>query len=248
MIEKMNGLPVYRQIEAAILSNIRNGVWSEDDKLPSEDDLAKYFGVSRGTVRRAIGELVNEGVLKRLHGHGTFVAKPGHEYKIDTDNFLSFLEEMERTGVKVDTQVIAKGVAIPSPTLIKYLGNVKEVCYIKRIRKSDGKLIMFSIDHLPCQIFRDAVEKYDDSKSVYAFLERNYNVRISKVKRLFYAISAQGEIAKELNLKNGAPLFYIVQQAFDEQGRCIDCAYLYIISEEMHFSITTMRNSLDEFY
>src|SRR5579862_5133259 len=71
--EKTDGRPKYRMIKDAIRSDIAGGRLSAGTKLPSELDMARDFGVAYATVRQAVGSLVQEGILERIHGRGTFV-------------------------------------------------------------------------------------------------------------------------------------------------------------------------------
>jgi DNA-binding GntR family transcriptional regulator len=240
MIDKSSGIPVYKQIEASLRSGIDRGVYPVGSKLPSEDLIAEEYGVSRGTVRQALSELSNHGIIKRIHGSGTFVCEPGNEFEIDTDHFISFLDELERIGISVDTTVLDKQFQSTDGPL-KEVFQGTTLYSIKRLRKRGDKPVMFSVDYVPIDLFPGLPEKYDDRASIYEFLENEYSIQIKKVKRTFYAISSTGEVAKALSLKKGEPLFYIIQQAYDEFGRCVDCAHLYVVSEEMHFSVMTTR-------
>lgn len=241
MINKSSGIPVYKQIETSIRTDISRGVYPVGAKLPSEDDIANEFGVSRGTVRQALSALANQGIVKRIHGNGTFVCESGNECKIETDHFISFLDGLERTGAQIDTTILDKNLTMSDDVLGELFPVNTELYAIKRLRKRDEKPIMFSVDHIPCDIAPDIADKYNDCKSIYEFLENEYGIRISKVKRIFYAVTANRDMASTLSIKKGDPLFYIIQQAYDEYSRCVDCAFLYIISEKMHFSIMTSR-------
>lgn len=240
MIDKSSGIPVYKQIEASIRSGIERGVYPVGTKLPSEELMAAEFGVSRGTVRQALSELSNQGIIKRIHGSGTFVCEPGNEFKVDTDHFISFLDELERLGITVETIVMDKQ-SQAAEGLLHEIFPGATLYAVKRLRKRENKPVMCSIDYIPEDLFPGIAEKYDDRASIYEFLENEYSIHIKRVKRTFYAISASGEVAKALSLKKGEPLFYIIQQAFDDFSRCVDCAYLYVVSEEMHFSVMTTR-------
>ncbi len=241
MVDKSNGIPAYRQIATSIRMQIDRGVYPEGSKLPNEDQIAKMHGVSRGTVRQAIGDLSNQGIVKRIHGSGTFVCEPGNVCKIETDHFISFLDSLENEGGSIDTTILDRGLTSSQGQLNDIFPAGIDLFSIKRLRKRVNKAVMFSIDNIPVDLAPDINIKYKDNKSIYDFLEKVYSLRISKVKRIFYAISANGEVAKVLSLKEGEPIFYIKQQAFDDFGRCIDFAHLYIKSELMHFSISTSR-------
>ena len=241
MIDKTSGIPVYKQIEIAIRTDIDRGIYKVGEKLPSEDALTIQHGASRGTVRQALSELASQGIVKRVHGNGTFICERGNEYKIENDHFISFLDGLESSGVHVDTYILdRKIVQADSFSREAFPGNPK-LYEIRRIRKRDGKAIMMSSDYIPMDIAPGIEARYQNNKSIYDFLELHYSLRVSKVKRVFHAVSASGETAKLLSVKNGEPLFYIIQQAFDEYSRCVDYATLYIVSEGMQFSIISSR-------
>ncbi|MDU3348564.1 MAG: GntR family transcriptional regulator, partial [Clostridium sp.] len=73
MIDKSSPIPVYYQLKNDLISKISEGVWKPGECIASERELCEIYGVSRMTIRQAIGELVQEGVLLRIKGKGTFV-------------------------------------------------------------------------------------------------------------------------------------------------------------------------------
>lgn len=241
MIDKSSGIPVYKQIEIAIRTDIDRGVYSVGVKLPSEDELAVRLGASRGTVRQALSELASQGIVKRVHGNGTFVCEPGNEYKIENDHFISFLDGLESSGGPVDTFVLDRQIVQANSVLHEAFSGSLQLYEIRRIRKRNGKAVMMSCDYIPMDLTPGIETRYQNDKSVYDFLEAHYALRVSKVKRVFHAVAAAGDTAKLLSVKTGEPLFYIIQQAYDEYGRCVDHANLYVISEGMHFSIISSR-------
>ena len=76
MFDTNTFVPLYYQLKLHIESQIRSGIWRPGDQVPSESDLGEKFHISRTTVRQALGELVNQGLLTRVQGKGTFVAHP----------------------------------------------------------------------------------------------------------------------------------------------------------------------------
>lgn len=241
MIDKSSGIPVYKQIEIAIRTDIDRGVYPVGIKLPSEDDFAEQLGASRGTVRQALSELASQGIIKRVHGSGTFVCEPGNEYKIENDHFISFLDGLESSGIPIETFVLGRRIVQANSIPNEVFSGELALYEIQRIRKRNGRAVMLSFDYIPMDLAPGIDARFQDNKSVYDFLETHYALRVSKVKRVFHAVAARGDTAKLLAVKAGEPLFYIVQQAFDEYGRCVDYANLYIISEGMHFSIVSSR-------
>lgn len=96
MAAQPESIPVFQQIKAYLLAEIHAGHWTEGDAIPSEQALAKQFGVSRMTVNRAVRELTDEQVLIRVQGSGTYVAQ--HKYQATLVAIKSIAEEVRARG------------------------------------------------------------------------------------------------------------------------------------------------------
>jgi GntR family histidine utilization transcriptional repressor len=89
-------VPAFRQIKDYLLGEIHAGHWNEGDAIPSEQALAKQFGVSRMTVNRAVRELTDEQILTRIQGSGTYVAQ--HKYQSTLVEIKSIADEVRARG------------------------------------------------------------------------------------------------------------------------------------------------------
>ena len=94
MIDKNSPIPAYYQIKQIILEKINNSEWKVGQCIASERELSEAYGVSRMTVRQALGELVQEGILLREKGKGTFVCEP----KVTQKDMMSFSEIISKSG------------------------------------------------------------------------------------------------------------------------------------------------------
>ena len=99
-------LPLYYQLEQALRSMIASGSWQPGSLICSERELMQAAGVSRGTVRQAIGNLIGEGLLQRVHGRGTFVARPKLEQEMRS--VYSFAEQMGVQGLALEDQLLQR--------------------------------------------------------------------------------------------------------------------------------------------
>src|SRR5690606_18813072 len=97
------------------------------------------LGVSRGTIRRAIGELIDEGLLVRVHGRGTFVARPKLEQAL-ADNLVTFSEDLITQGIPFETTVLEQTVASSSEqaSALLQVGPDEKVFVLKRLRSVGG--------------------------------------------------------------------------------------------------------------
>lgn len=114
--------PLYVKLQQALATAIRSGRLKSGDALPPERDLAEYASISRVTVRKAVDELVRQGILVRRHGSGTFVAKPVEKVEQRLSRLTSFTEDMARRGRTSRAQWIERGLFTPSPDEMVMLG------------------------------------------------------------------------------------------------------------------------------
>lgn len=90
MIDRNSSLPLYLQVKQLILDAVKSGEYSPGSKIPAETELTEIFGVSRPTVRQAVSELVNEGILQIERGRGTFVCNQSQQLTLEDFSFFSF--------------------------------------------------------------------------------------------------------------------------------------------------------------
>ncbi|RYE55349.1 MAG: GntR family transcriptional regulator, partial [Hyphomicrobiales bacterium] len=130
------GGPLYLQLKRWIEDAIKGGALNPGDALPSERDLALKVDVSRVTVRKAVSQLVQEGILVQRHGSGTFVAPETQRVEQSLSQLTSFTEDMARRGMAVRAEWLDRGLYIPSPeeTVILGLSSGEKVARISRLR------------------------------------------------------------------------------------------------------------------
>src|SRR5258708_9755502 len=118
-IDKHSPIPMYYQIMSQLREKIAAGEYAVNSTLPPERELVETYHVSRMTIRQAILELVNEGILVRRKGIGTFVAPPKLEQALS--RLTSFTEDMAQRGMKAGSRIISFKEMLPDPTTRKTL-------------------------------------------------------------------------------------------------------------------------------
>ncbi|MHC1761699.1 MAG: GntR family transcriptional regulator [Negativicutes bacterium] len=242
--KKTGGLPAYKQIQDWISRKIQHGEWPSHYKLPSEDELSIQFNVARGTVRQALQGLVTVGAIYRMHGKGTFVASSQIEHKLEGE-FLSFLEELVKKNVPFAAKVVEKAVESPFPPISTYLclsEKDNQIFRLRRLREIGDNSLMLSDNHVPYGLFPDIETLNFNSQALYSVMEDNYDIHIAWAKRIFQAQAAQGNIAALLKVPAGTPLMFVEQLVYDNKGRCIDCAHLWLHADLIRFTITLNRH------
>ncbi|OIH95136.1 GntR family transcriptional regulator [Curtobacterium sp. MCBA15_001] len=172
--------------------------------IPSERQLIAEYGVSRITVREALGQLVNEGYLERVRGKGTFVA---HRPVQSTLHLASFTEEMRAMGHVPTTVVLVREERIPPPDTAAALrlGETDTAIHLKRLRMADGAPVSIDDAWLVADVFPGLLDQ-DLSGSVYSIVANVYGMPIDRAQQTVAAKPAADDVATLLGTKTGAPV------------------------------------------
>ncbi len=170
--------------------------------LPSERELTAHYGVSRLTVREAIGQLVSEGVLVRVRGKGTFTSR------VDSRLHLaSFTDDMRNRGMRPETVLLDHAEDPPPPETARSLRLLPDepAYWLFRLRKADGVPLAVERGWYHPQATPDLLEQ-DLTGSLYSLLERHYGVRLEQAMQTVLAEGADADNARLLNVRPGSPL------------------------------------------
>lgn len=205
-------LPLYYQIKEEIRSWIASGKILPAQPLPSENELAKQFKVSRLTVREAISHLVQEGLLIRKRGQGTFVTEDEKILQSLSLESYSFLDEIYYQVQKLKTKSVLIDEVIPSETIKKTLqlpASTKTVMRIRRVRYLGDKECSYIINYIPKEIGSKLKEKDLLSKPMLQVLQQDFGLEFSEAFQTLSAYFADKEIADALIIPLGSPILHI---------------------------------------
>ncbi len=148
-LERSNPLPLYYQLKEVLRQQIRAGHLAPHSAIPSEPELVSRYHVSRATVRQALTELVNEGLLYRQHGKGTFVCEPRVQQTLS--ELTSLTTELKRRGKRPGGLLLLSELARGTETMRRQLGlaDEEQVVRLERLRSADGQFIAYEVDYLP---------------------------------------------------------------------------------------------------
>ena len=178
MLDKQSPIPIYIQIEEQLKQQIQQGDFSVGTSIPSERELSERFAVSRMTVRQSITNLVNDGLLYREKGRGTFVASPKVEQPLN--GLTSFTEDMESRGMVPSSKLIGFEILDPETDVAHelQLDDGDQVYFVERIRFADDKPMAIERTFLPVKRFPNLTEESFQG-SLYAVIENKQQLKIS---------------------------------------------------------------------
>ncbi|WP_373842053.1 GntR family transcriptional regulator [Limosilactobacillus sp.] len=228
------GSPVYIQIHNQLRENIENGKWTVGQKIPAERELASSFHVSRMTLRQAIQALVDEGILERRIGSGTFVANRKVQEKMS--GVTSFTELMQASGKRPSSRTISYHLTIPSQTEIEKLQLPADakVLRMERIRYGNEIPICYEVATVPAKLV-ERFSKEEVTSSFYRTLEEKAHLYPGHAVQMVSATKATERIATFLQIKRGDALLRMSQLSYLQDGRPFEYVHTQYVGSRFEF-------------
>lgn len=226
--------PIYIQIHNQIKQAIEAGRWAVGDRIPSERELAGQFDVSRMTLRQAIQTLVDEGILERRVGAGTFVANQKVQEKMS--GVTSFTDLMLAKGKVPSSKTISYHVTSPSLSESEKLALKanEQVLRMERIRYGDDVPICFEVATVPERLVKQFT-KDEITSSLYRTLEEKASLMPGKAQQTVSAMSASERIAEYLSVRRGDALLRLRQISYLQTGEPFEYVRTQYVGNRFEF-------------
>lgn len=237
-MDKSAGVPIYQQIQLQLEQMIANGTWRLKEPLPSETALAERLGISVMTVRQAMAQLVNKGLIYREKGRGTFVTPQPLDHHLH--RLESFSEDMRARAMKPTSETLVFEL-IPVPLRIAPrlgLGGQGQVLHLKRLRLVDQHPVALHDAYVTrTDLPRDLLE---DLGSLYMALER-LGVTLMEGDEMLEAVAAEPETARHLDVQPGAPLLKATRITWDDTHTPIEYVIAYYRADFYRYNVRLRR-------
>lgn len=205
--------------------------------MPAEGELAARFGVNRHTLRRAVDELIIEGLLERQHGVGIFISDRLLDYKLGAGT--RFTQTLSEIGIATDTRVVRKMVAPASAGVARNLNieTDEEVLWIETLRVADGVPFCVISHFLPLNPYSDLLEDYQGG-SLHELLNRHCGA-LRRTESLVTAVLPQGDDAKLLCITQQRPVLRVKSlNVLDQEGTPVEYAITRFRADRIQLRIT----------
>lgn len=225
-------VPMYKQIVGLLSEKVENGELKAGDKLPSEAELMEEYSVSRITIRSAISELEEAGLVIRSRGKGTFVASKKTMYSVD--DTVGFTHSCQQEGKQATTKVLDVSWMFPTLSDIQYLDVEEDTSILttKRLRSVDGVPTMIETNHYGKGF--SFLEEEDLSGSLYDILQKHKIVLGKSIRTLEVTYANQQE-ASLLQIKKGEALLLFTDKHQDENGKPLFVSKQIYCTERLKF-------------
>jgi GntR family transcriptional regulator len=244
-------IPLVYQLGEAIRDKILRGEYGLGEPIPTEDQLQKFYGISRTTVRLALAKLVNEGYIRRQQGKGTYVNPQGLVTKgkakslsIDMFGVKSTTQIIQSAGMKVKTEVLHFASEIPSGDIAGKLGiNEKDpVLHLERVRYANDRPLVLEKSWIPAAQC-PGLKQEDVKGSLYLALFKKYHHHIAAAHQSLRAILASELDARILGLQIGDPAMLVHGVTYLDDGRAIEVQESHFRGESIEFIIELGEHS-----
>ena len=226
-------LPAYIKIHDQIKKEIDDEVWKIGQRLPSERDLAEQFEVSRMTLRQAITLLVEEGVLERRVGSGTFVASTRVQEKMR--GTTSFTEIIKAQGKTPSSHLISYRRTLPSKQEVEKLGikRTDNIVRMERVRYADQVPVVYEVASIPEKFIQNF--KKEEVTSHFFQTLQGHGYKIGKSQQTIYARLAKEQIAHYLEIPRGHAILGLTQISYFDDGTAFEYVKSQYVGERFEF-------------
>ena len=228
-------MPLYRQVREHLTTRLIEGDWKAGEVIPSEIQLARELGVSQGTVRKALDEMVRDNILRRKQGRGTFVAKSDDAdfvfqfFRIQPDAGEKVLPTSDVLSVRRRSAIVAIAAMLEQPTGAK-------VIEIKRTRSLAERPVIFEKVVIRQDLHPDFPARTEIPNNLYNLYAKRWGIRVGRTDERLKAIAADEERADALGCAAGTPLLRIERVARDLGGTPVELRISDCLTDGFHFA------------
>lgn len=234
-------VPLHAQLREAVRERIRDGSYAAHARLPAESEMSKAFGVSRITVRQALSDLQNEGLIFKVAGKGSFVSRP-KPYQQLTE-LEGFGEAMSRQGYEIHNDVVGHALLPASADVAQRLGLAEgtQVAQIRRVRHLNRSPVSLEITYLPAAIGERLRTADLARRDIFLIIENDYGIALGHADVRIDAILADAPTAAALQVAPGSALLRMERLTHSAAGAPLDFEYLYFRGDAFQYRLQIAR-------
>ncbi len=216
----------YLEIADIIRIKIKQGDFPQRQALPSQKELSKIFNTSVMTIRGALAELEQEGIIRVVHGVGTFVSAPG--VHTDTVGFQGFQNEMDRQKMHISNRILSVEHDITDRRLNSLFGDDAAVfSSLTRMRTIDGTPVIYQCSYVKKQ-FSMILDQYTEDQSLYQLFAHSSGIMVTQGREIMTPVLLPDQVAETLDITEHCTAFLSkrLSISLDDKVVLYDEAYL----------------------
>lgn len=214
-LNRDSAVPLYLQLADELRTKILSGEWQPEQRIPSENELNQIYSISRMTIRQVLGKLVDEGLVFRVHGKGTFVAQP----KIATrsPSYHGVREQLEQQGYSTRTELINSGTVEADARLARQL-DVQvgtPLHMVERLRYAEDTPISLHKSYVPVRLAPALLDHDLTQQQLCQVLAGEYGLDMVYVHESLESLTPTPSELTALRVRRGTPLLLLEQRIKD---------------------------------
>lgn len=235
-------VPLHTRLVEELIAEVQAGTWKVNDRLPTESELARTYGVSRSTIREALRILRHEGLVCTIHGQGTFVSRSSQWIHAGIETLKSITTTIEEQGRRPGMHFRSVVTRDPSEKELEILeqSGHAAVVEVQRSLLADDTVVAYSYDLIPTDILPQDFSPGEIKGSLFAYLESRCGVyatrSIAKVHAVHDSTIAWEEDGDDTNL------YVLLDQVhYDAEDRVVLYTRMYFIEGRFNFFVVRTR-------
>lgn len=233
-----SAVPLYAQLVEQLKQDIENGVFNKTGKIPTEAELAAQYQVSRITVRRAVDDLVNQGLVEKKQGKGTFITSQKFSRRLDSGP-LGFTEMCHSMGLEPSTQILKTEICVPKSAEVRNSLQLKDgepAIYISRLRLANGKSLAMEESYYPLE-YSDLLTLNLEKESIYTYLREVKGIELRSTTIRLSIVRADAKLSKLLGVPRNAAQLEIRGVVIQPNGQPVHTSYQVGYGENFEFIV-----------
>lgn len=238
MLDYQSIVPLYEQIMETLKDDIQSGKFVSQKKLPTEEELSAVYSVSRITIRRAVAELVKQGLVEKKQGKGTFVCAPKMHKTLNRPG-MSFTELCAANGVKPGGKILDMGIVSPrDPQMLDWLGlqEGEPAVRLQRLRYANERPLVIEENFFPME-YAYLLGVNLENESLYRYLREKKGVQIVAGELSLRLVRVDAKAAKLLEVSRGTPMLRTDGCTYTADGRILHTCRQIGYGEDFDFIV-----------
>jgi GntR family transcriptional regulator len=234
---ELGPVPLHHQVYLDLKAAMDSGEQNPGDQLPPERELARRYGCSLITIRRALDELSREGRLQRHRGRGTFVLPPRLDRDIGAP--LSFAQEMQRRGLDPETRLVAARpeAASESVAAALQLEAGSPTLYLERLRLASGEPLLLEMVHLSAERFPGLLATDLEHDSLYDVLSERYGTPVVRAREALEPVLLPAREARLLGLEPRSLALLVEGIAYTRDDTPVEFGRTYVRGDRTRYYV-----------
>ncbi|WP_410014828.1 GntR family transcriptional regulator [Sodalis sp. C49] len=244
-LSKNSQIPLYQQVAEWIRESIYTGELVEDDRIPSEFQIMDMLEVSRGTVKKAVAQLVKAGTLVQVQGKGTFVKKENIAYPLG-EGLLSFAESLESQKISFSTCVVTSRIESANRFVAEKL-QIKpgqDILYLERLRSIGDEKAMLIENRINIELCPGITEVDFNKENLFPTIERLSQQKIRYSESRYAARLIGNERGHFLDISEEAPVLHLEQLVFFSRTLPVEFGNVWLKGNKYYLGTILQRREV----